>query len=104
MTPSCVGTMNAPTLAKGGGGCNRRARSRVDAGRLRVLAFAEAALDVLLGVLLGQLLLAFAEAAVVVLVRRVGQFLLAFAEASDALVLGEYFGRSLAFLEAVFGL
>ncbi len=43
------------------------------AGRLRVLALREAALLVLLGVLLGQVLLAFREAAVVELLRRLRQ-------------------------------
>jgi hypothetical protein len=57
-----------------------------------VLPLAEAPLDVLLGVLVGQLFLAFAEATVLVLLGRVGQELLALAEAPDALLLGQGLG------------
>src|SRR5436305_9598971 len=72
-------------------------RSRDDSRRLHVLALAEATLDVLLGILLGQLLLALAEATLVELLGiGLGNLLLALAEATDLLILGKLLGVRLA--------
>src|SRR5690349_23443240 len=111
MTPSWCRGMSAnprgwaPARARARRLSRAHARaSGIDARRLGVLALAEAPLDVLLDVLLGQFLLAFAESAVLVLLRRVGQDLLALAEAADALVLREVRAIALALVEALLGL